>query len=313
MPSIQITVPDDKGGQKFTIGEIARMILETHESSPTVDAQVVITEILSQAEVGEPPGIKPDKEIILLASAGHPYKSAASATRAARTRADLQGIDWDIVSVDGGWAIRDISIYTNWFEYWADKDALPADEISYKVLVSTAEMTRLCRSTGYREWASPLGLGVPVMFGGEGTPLAKGQEDAPGQTLPPQRDGWEKRTNGAAPGSQHGPQEPAGESADFLILDMDSAPDPITEETALFEIEDLLPDAQTPQRGATSQKASLKERAEEWAKRLEPAKNKPGGYRAVAKEIAREQGIDHLYIEREVRAARARKRGSGEK
>ena len=203
MPSIQITVPDDKGGQKFTIGEIARMILETHESSPTVDAQVVITEILSQAEVGEPPGIKPDKEIILLASAGHPYESAASATRAARTRADLQGIDWDIVSVDGGWAIRDISIYTNWFEYWADKDALPADEISYKVLVSTAEMTRLCRSTGYREWASPLGLGVPVMFGGEGTPLAKGQEDAPGQTLPPQRDGWEKRTNGAMGIGQH--------------------------------------------------------------------------------------------------------------
>ena len=206
MPSI-ITVPDDKGGQKFTIGEIARMILETHESSPTVDAQVVITEILSQAEVGEPSGIKPDKEIILLASAGHPYKSAASATRAARTRADLQGIDWDIVSVDGGWAIRDISIYTNWFEYWADKDALPADEISYKVLVSTADMTRLCRSTGYREWAGPLGLGVPVMFGGEGAPLAKGQEDAPGQTLPPQRDGWEKRTKkprgrgGRKPGS----------------------------------------------------------------------------------------------------------------
>jgi hypothetical protein len=185
MPSIQITVPNDKGSQKFTIGEIARMILETHESSPTVGAQIVITEILSQAEVGEPPGIKPDKEIILLASAGHPYKSAASATRAARTRADLQGIVWDIVSVDGGWAIRDISTYTNWFEYRADKDALTADEISYKVLVSTAAMTRLCRSTGYREWANPLGLGVPVMFGGEGTPLAKGQEDAPAQTLPP--------------------------------------------------------------------------------------------------------------------------------
>ncbi len=192
MPSIQITVPNDKGRQKFTIGEIARMILETHESSPTVKAQDVIMEIMKQAQDGgEPPvsfrhGVEPpDEEIVFVTAAGHPYKSAASAARAARTRADLQDIDWEIVSVDGGWAIRDISTYTNWFEYWADKDTLTADEISYKVLVSTANMMRLCRSTGYREWASPLGLGVPVMFGGEGTPLAKVPEDVRAQTLPP--------------------------------------------------------------------------------------------------------------------------------
>ncbi len=183
MPSIQITVPNDKGTQKFTIGEIARMILETHESSPTVDAQVVITEILN--------GLNPGEEIVFLAADGHPYKSAASATTAAQTRADLQDIDWDIVSVDGGWVIRDRVIraedhtYPNWFEYFANKETMTADEIGYMTLVSTAGMTRFCRSTVYRKWASPLRLGVPVMFGGEGAPLAKGQEDAPAQTLPP--------------------------------------------------------------------------------------------------------------------------------
>ncbi len=39
-------------------------------------------------------------------------------------------------------------------------------------LVSNADMTRFCRSAAYREWASQLGLGVPVIFGGEGAPLA---------------------------------------------------------------------------------------------------------------------------------------------
>ncbi len=107
MPSIQITVPKDKGSQKFTIGEIARMILETHESSPTVDAQVVITEILNRLNPGE------EEEIVFLTAAGPPYKSWASATRAARTRADLQDIVWEIVSVDGGWVIRDITTYAN--------------------------------------------------------------------------------------------------------------------------------------------------------------------------------------------------------
>ncbi len=62
---------------------------------------------------------------------------------------------------------------------------MTADEIGYMALVSTADMTRFCRSTVYREWANQLGLGVPVMFGGEGTPLAKGPEDARAQALPP--------------------------------------------------------------------------------------------------------------------------------
>jgi len=190
MPSIQITVPDDKGSQKFTVGEIARMILETHESSPSVDAQTVIMEIMKQAEDGEPPvsfrhGIEPDKEIVFLTAAGHPFKSAASAARAARTRADLQDIVWETVSVDGGWVIREIFDYDNWSEYHANKETMTADEIGYMTLVSTAGMTRFCRSTVYRKWASPLRLGVPVMFGGEGAPLAKGQEDAPTQTLQP--------------------------------------------------------------------------------------------------------------------------------
>ena len=167
------------------------MILETHESSPAVDAQTVIMKIMKQAEGGEPPvsfrhGIEPpDEEIVFVTAAGHPYKSAASAARAARTRADLQDIVWEIVSVDGGWVIREIFDYDNWFEYHANKETMTADKIGYMTLVSTADMTRFCRSTVYREWASQLGLGVPVMFGGEGAPLAKGQEDAPTQTLPP--------------------------------------------------------------------------------------------------------------------------------
>ncbi len=178
MSSKQITVPNGKESQKFTIGEIARMILETHESSPAVDAQYVIMEIMKQAEDGEPPvsfrhGVEPpDEEIVFLTAAGHPYKSTASAGRAARTRADLQDIVWEIVSVDGGWVIREIYGYDNWFEYHANKETMSADEIGYMALASTADMTRFCRSTVYREWASQLGLGVPVMFGGEGTPLA---------------------------------------------------------------------------------------------------------------------------------------------
>ena len=184
MPSIQITVPNDEGSQKFTVGEIARMILETHESSPSVDVQKVIMEILRQADGGEPPlsfrhGIEPpDEEIVFVTAAGHPYKSAASAARAARTRADLQDIVWEIVSVDGGWVIREIFDSDNWFEYYADKETMTADEIGYTVLVSTANMTRFCRSTVYREWASPLGLGVPVMFGGEGAPAAEPRSQA---------------------------------------------------------------------------------------------------------------------------------------
>ncbi len=135
MPSIQITVPNDKGSQKFTVGEIARMILETHESSPAVDAQTVIMEIMKQAEEGgEPPvsfrhGIEPDEEIVFVTVAGPPYKSAASAARAARACADLQDIDRDIVSVDGGWVIRESSTFGNWFEYEANKDTMTADEI----------------------------------------------------------------------------------------------------------------------------------------------------------------------------------------
>jgi len=190
MSSVQITVPIDKGSQKFTIGEIARMILETHESSPTVDAQDVITEIMKQAQdCGEPPvsfrhGIEtPEEEIVFVTAAGRPYKSAVTAARAARIRADLQDIDWGIVSVDGGWGIQDITTYTNWFEYFANKETMTADEIGYMALVSTADMTRFCRSTVYREWASQLGLGVPVMFGGKETPLAKGLEDALAQAL----------------------------------------------------------------------------------------------------------------------------------
>ncbi len=179
MPSIQITVPNDKGSQKFTIGEIARMILETHESSPAVDAQTVIMKIMKQAEGGEPPvsfrhGIEPpDEEIVFVTAAGHPYKLAASAAKAARTRADLQNIVWETVSVDGGWVIRKIFDYDNWFEYYANKETMTADKIGYMALVSTADMTRFCRSTGYREWASQLGLGVPVMFGGKGAPAAE--------------------------------------------------------------------------------------------------------------------------------------------
>ena len=199
MPSRQTTVPNDKGSQKFTVGEIARMILETHESSRTVDAQTVIMEIMKQAEGGEPPisfrhGVEPpDEEIVFLTAAGHPYKSAASAARAARTRADLQDIIWETVSVDGGWAVREIFDYDNWFEYHANKETMTADKIGYMALVSIADMTRFCRSTVYQEWASQLRLGVPVMFGGEGAPLAKGQEDAPAQMLPPQREDLGKR------------------------------------------------------------------------------------------------------------------------
>ncbi len=203
MPSIQITVPNDKGSQKFTVGEIARMILETHESSPAVDAQTVIMEIMKQAEGGEPPvsfrhGIEtPDEEIVFLTAARHPYKSATSAARAAQTRAALQDIDWEIVSVDGGWVIREIFDYDNWFEYHANKEIMTADEIGYMVLVSIADMTRFCRSTVYRKWASQLGLGVPVMFGGEGAPLAKGQEDAPPPTLKPRGRGGRKPGSGS--------------------------------------------------------------------------------------------------------------------
>ena len=86
--------------------------------------------------------------------------------------------------------------------------------------------------------------------------------------------------------------------------------DPIPEETVLIEFEDLPPSAQAPSSETANQKVPLKERAEEWANRLEPAKNKKGGRRAVAKVIASETGLDHLYIEREARAVRARqKRG----
>ena len=160
------------------------MILETHESSPQVDVQTVIEEIMKQAVGGELPvsfrhGPEPDEEdqeIVFLATAGHPSKTAA------RVRADLQDTDWEIVSVDDGWIIRKISTYADWSEYWANAETMTADDIGYTVLVSTADMTRFCRGTVYREWASPLGLGVPVMFGGEGTPLAKGQEDAPTAT-----------------------------------------------------------------------------------------------------------------------------------
>jgi hypothetical protein len=193
MPSIQITVPNDKGSQKFTIGEIARMILETHESTPSIKAQDVIMEIMKQAQDGgEPPvsfrhGIEPpDEEIVFVTAAGHPYKSVATAARAARIRADLQDIDWETVSVDGGWVIREIFDYDSWSEYHANKETMTADKIGYMILVSTADMTRFCRSTVYRKWASQLRLGVPVIFGGEGAPLAKGQEDAPAQTLPPE-------------------------------------------------------------------------------------------------------------------------------
>ncbi len=188
MPSIQITVPSDTGSQKFTVGEIAGMILDTHESSPAVDAQTVILMIMKQAEGGEPPvsfrhGAElPDEEIVFLTAGGHPYKSAANAARAARTRADLQNIVWETVSVDGGWAIRKIFDYADWFEYHANKETMTADKIGYMALVSTADMVRFCRSTVYREWASPLRLGVPVKFGGEGAPLAKGQKDPPAQT-----------------------------------------------------------------------------------------------------------------------------------
>ncbi len=177
MSSIQITVPNDKGSQNFTIGEIARMILETHESSPSVKAQDVIMEIMKQAQDGgEPPvsfrhGIElPDEEIVFVTTAGHPYKSVATAAKATQTRAALQNIDWQIVSVDGGWAIREIYDYDNWFEYQANKETMSADEIGYMALVSTADMTRFCRSTGYRKWASQLCLGVPVKFGGEVIP-----------------------------------------------------------------------------------------------------------------------------------------------
>ena len=128
MPLKEFTDPGDKGSQKFTIGEIARTILETHQSSPTVTAQRVIEYLLEQAEQrGEPPvsfrdGPKPEDETVFLTVAGSPYKSSENAARAARIRTDLKDVDWKIVRVDGGWAIREISDYDNWFEYRANKD-----------------------------------------------------------------------------------------------------------------------------------------------------------------------------------------------
>ena len=71
--------------------------------------------------------------------------------------------------IEGGWVIREIPDYGDWFEYWANKDnkdKLTADERGDMVLVSTEDMTRFCNSSVYQSWSKERGLGVPVLFGG---------------------------------------------------------------------------------------------------------------------------------------------------
>ena len=101
--------------------------------------------------------------------------------------------------------------------------------VASDIFLSVEGFRRWCDEPEFAGWARLRGLSRPwfiEMVSGDGP----GQASAIDQE--PEEDSAAEAT--------------AGESADFLILDPDGAPDPIAEETVLFEIEDPLPDAPSP-------------------------------------------------------------------
>lgn len=184
------TTPKDDRSQKFTVGEIAGRIFGTHKSVPSVSRQDIIHWLVGQAVCNELPvsflhSAIPEDETIFLTRTGAPYRSEKSAVRAAGARADLQQIDWQIVGVDGGWGIKHIWGYDDWWEYWAKKDDMTVDERGDAMLVSSDDMTRFCSSRVYQVWSIARGLSVPAAFDGKVAPM---QADPPAQPHSPQPD-----------------------------------------------------------------------------------------------------------------------------